>query len=299
MCCFSFIVLTTFYPAAQRALHYADNLGSTLGGRLVLLHVNRASLYDPYMFAGEAWRQQELELSAQTGAQLQQLAKQLHTPATVELATDLLPTVAQGLGQRYPAALFVVGLSDADTPSIERLCATALELLRAAQQPVLVVPRSTRAASPPRRVLLAADQEAFTLPTAAAVNELLRGLGAELTVAHVSTVEDDAGCAQALQAVEASGLAMGLPTVNLRGYLHLSPAAGLLEAIVDAQADLLIIVARSRTYLGELFHRSVTAQVLGNCTVPILILPVQETPKIKRTKSSQRTTAKLDNSQQA
>jgi nucleotide-binding universal stress UspA family protein len=112
-------------------------------------------------------------------------------------------------------------------------------------------------------------------------------------------VEDDAGCAQALQAVEASGVAAGLPTVNLRGYLHLSPAAGLLEAIVDAQADLLIVVARSRTYLGELFHRSVTAQVLGNSPVPILILPVQEPAKAKRTKSNQQTTAKLDNNQQA
>jgi nucleotide-binding universal stress UspA family protein len=296
---FSFIVLTTFYPAAQRAVHYADNLASALGGRLVLLHVNRSSVNGLYAFAGEAWKQEELKLATQTSSQLQQMAKQLHTPATVELATDLLPTVAQDLAQRYPAALFVVGLSDADTPTIERLCATALELLRAAQQPVLVVPRSTRAASPPRRVLLAADQEAFTLPNAAAVNELLRGLGAELTVAHVSTVEDDAGCAQALQAVEASGLSAGLSTVNLRGYLHLSPAAGLLEALVDTQADLLLVVARSRSYLGELFHRSVTAQVLANCTVPILILPVQEPAKNKRTKSGQRTAAKIDENQQA
>jgi nucleotide-binding universal stress UspA family protein len=122
-------------------------------------------------------------------------------------------------------------------------------------------------------VLIAADQESFFLPNAEAVNELLRGLGAELTVAHVSTVEDDAGCAQALQAVEASGLTAGLSTVNLRGYLHLSPSAGLLEAIADTQADMLIVVARSRSYLGELFHRSVTAQVLGNCTVPVLVLP--------------------------
>jgi nucleotide-binding universal stress UspA family protein len=67
-----------------------------------------------------------------------------------------------------------------------------------------------------------------------------------------------------------------LSTVNLRGYLHLSPAAGLLEALVDTQADLLLVVARSRTYLGELFHRSVTAQVLGNCTVPVLVLPTAE-----------------------
>jgi nucleotide-binding universal stress UspA family protein len=270
---FSFVVLTTFYPAAQRAVHYADALASALGGRLVLLHLNRASVNGLYAFAGEAWKQEEATLAAQTSVQLHQMAKQLHTPAAVELATELLPTVAQDMTQRYPTALFVVGLSDADTPSIERLCATALDLLRAAQQPVLVVPRATRAASPPQRVLIAADQESFFLPNAEAVNELLRGLGAELTVAHVSTVEDDAGCAQALQAVEASGLTAGLSTVNLRGYLHLSPSAGLLEAIADTQADMLIVVARSRSYLGELFHRSVTAQVLGNCTVPVLVLP--------------------------
>jgi hypothetical protein len=51
---FSLIVLANFYPAAQHAIQYADALASAQGGRIVLLHVNRASLYDPYVFAGKS-----------------------------------------------------------------------------------------------------------------------------------------------------------------------------------------------------------------------------------------------------
>lgn len=276
---FTFVVLTTFYPAAQRAMHYAEVLACVLGSRLVLLHVNRASLYDPYMFAGEVWRQQELTLHSQTGTQLQQLAKQRRVPATVEMMTDLLPTVAQDIAQRYPTALFVVGIPDTKTTSLERLSTTVLDLLRAVQLPVLVVPRGTNPAARPRRVVIGADQEAFTLPHAEAANSLLRGLSAELTVAHTSTVEDDLGCALALRAVEGSGLTAGLPAVDLRGYLHPSPAAGLLEAVKDVDGELLVVLARSRSYFGELFHRSVTAQVLSHCPVPVLVLPVQEAKK--------------------
>ena len=36
----------------------------------------------------------------------------------------------------------------------------------------------------------------------------------------------------------------------------------------------MVVLARQRSYLGELFHRSVTAHLLEHCPVPILVLPV-------------------------
>jgi nucleotide-binding universal stress UspA family protein len=86
-------------------------------------------------------------------------------------------------------------------------------------------------------------------------------------------VEDDESCALALRAVQASGLVEGLPVPELRGYQHAHYEQGVLAAARDMQADLIIVLARQRSYLGELFHRSVTAHLLLHSPVPVLVLP--------------------------
>ena len=76
------------------------------------------------------------------------------------------------------------------------------------------------------------------------------------------------------RAVQLSGLAKGLPTPELRGYENDDYAEGLRAAVQDTQADLMVVLARERSYWGELFHHSVTARLLANCPVPVLVLPV-------------------------
>ena len=220
----SLIVFAGFYPPARYAIQYADTLAQAVEGRLVLLHVNRASLFDPNDLIAQGYHQQELERQTDTAA--------------------ILSQQAQGL--------------------------------RAGNYPLLVVAPNTVTDHPPRRILIAADREPFKLTTEArALRPLLQMSGAEVFVAHVSSgVEDDEGCALALRAVQASSLVDGLPVPKLRGYEHDDYADGLLAAVQDTQADLVVVLARQRSFLGELFHRSVTARLLTDCPVPVLVLPV-------------------------
>ncbi|QKG55273.1 universal stress protein [Hymenobacter sp. BRD128] len=44
--------------------------------------------------------------------------------------------------------------------------------------------------------------------------------------------------------------------------------------MADTQADLVVVLARQRSYWGGLFHRSVTGQLLTHSPVPVLVLPV-------------------------
>jgi nucleotide-binding universal stress UspA family protein len=181
------------------------------------------------------------------------------------------------LTARHQPALFVLGLPAPGQLTSGQVSLAALELLRAAHYPVLLVPADMPIGTPPRKVLVAADREAFALTnTSAILPELLRNWGIELTVAHVSTVEDDAGCAQALRAVQCSGLGAAATSVDLRGYLSSDPADGLLRAIDETEADLVVMLARSRSYLSELFHRSVTSRVINHSPVPVLVVPVAE-----------------------
>ncbi|SFP94598.1 universal stress protein [Hymenobacter arizonensis] len=281
----SLIVFAGFYPPARRAVQYADLLAQAVGGRLVLLHVNRASLFDPNDLVAQGYHQQELARQTDTAAILYQQAEGLLTTATVEVATDLLPAVAQDLAYRYQPALFVLSQADEDRPAAD-LLTSCVEILRAGNFPLLVVSPAAPVEYLPRRILIAADRESFALgPEAEALRPLLARPGVEVIVAHVSSgVEDDEGCALALRAVQASGLVQGLPVPELRGYQHAHYAQGILAAALDTRADLVVVLARQRSYLGDLFHRSVTAQLLESCPVPVLVLPtaapvpVTETP---------------------
>ena len=271
------VVFASFYPEARHAVAYADALAHALGGQLVLLHINRASLFDPYDLIAEGYPRQELARQADTVALLGQVAAGLRAPTTVEVATDLLPSVAHDIVKRHHPVLFVLGQPDPARPATVRLAEACAGLLRAAGHSLLVLPPADLAgpAQLPRRILVAADSESFALtPAAQALEQLLALPGTQLFVGHVSSgVEDDEGCALALRAVQASGLLAGAAPPELRGYENPDYGAGLLAAVTDIQADLVVLIARPRSYLGELFHHSVTAQLLAHCPVPVLVLP--------------------------
>lgn len=270
------IVFAGFYAAGRHAVRYADTLAEALRGRLVLLHVERTSFLELPELAPAHYYPDALVRKADTAAALQQLAQGLHVQPLVELVTDLFPAGARDLASRFAPALFVLSPPTPDLVAAAAVVTACVGLLEAGSHPLLVVPATAAADQPPRRFLIAADGEPFTLAaTAAPWSQLLPSLATHVVVAHVSGgAEDDATCGAALRAVRASGLLDGLTSPELRGYDHSDLAEGLLAAVADTQADMVIMLARPRSFLGELFHRSVTAQLLERCPVPVLVLPV-------------------------
>jgi nucleotide-binding universal stress UspA family protein len=269
------LVFAGFYAAARHAVRYADTLAQAVGGKLVLLHVKRASLFDPYEVLSEDLRQAELGTQFDTATALYRLADELPSYPTVEVALDLLPVVAQDQAEQHQPALFVLPRPEPYFTAAAALARDCAELLRASHHPLLVVPAHGPADQLPRRILIAADTEAFTLARhARPLRQLLALPDAELFLAHVSDgVRDDADCGAALHAVQTSGLLDGLTSPELRGYECDNYEQGVLNAVQDTQADLLVVFARQRSYLGELFHHSVTAQLLARSPVPVLVVP--------------------------
>ena len=68
----------------------------------------------------------------------------------------------------------------------------------------------------------------------------------------------------------------GLPPVRTRNAMSSDPVEGILEVATTGEYDLIVLIARPRSFWGELFHRSVTAEVLLHSAVPVLVLPAQE-----------------------
>ncbi|KUG08541.1 universal stress protein [Solirubrum puertoriconensis] len=269
----SLIVLTNFFPAAHRAIRYAAELAAPLGAQLVLLHVRQVAVFEDDA-TDASWLSDTHERDGELLMALNALADEVYVPTSVELVPSLQSDVALSLAKRYQPALFVVGRSAAQEAE---LSTAVLEVLRTGQFPVLLVPERYRGTSCPSHVAVAADGDAFQLDDAATgARLLLTELEPDLTVVNVSVLETDDYCLAARYQVEQSGLCEGARQVHTRAFQHLSTAHGLLQAVEDTKAELLVVIARRHSVLGELFHRSVTDRLMQLCPVPVLVLPAHD-----------------------
>lgn len=268
----SLLILTDFFRAANEALDYATNLAGPLGAQMVLLHVRRDSLLDPEMFTGQL-----SELSQQaTAMALSHVAGNLAVPVVTEIGHGRVAFAVADAVSRHHPLLLVLGRPDYSQTPDELVHTTALDLLRTGPYPMLIVPHVLASSTLPRRVLLAVDGEDFTLgPHAGAMRHVLTALRAELTVLYVTP---DAGphvsAEQVLNLVRRTGLGVDLAEpLRYRGTVAARPADGILQAAQAGTVDLVIVLARPRSFWGQLFHRSVTAEVLLHSPVPVLVLP--------------------------
>lgn len=267
----SLLILTDFFEAANQALDYATNLAEPLGARLVLLHVRRDSVLDPEMFTGQLSNlsQEAIALA------LKSITRQLSVPVAAEVGHGRVAFAVADAVSRHHPTLVVLGRPDYAATPDELVQTTSLDILRTAPYPMLVVPHRVVSSAPPRRVLLAVDGDEFTLGEhAGAIRHLFTALGMELTVLHVAADENSAGETAILDSVTRTGLAVDLPgVVRTRLVTAQSPGAGILAAAQGGEFDLVALIARRRSVLGQLFHRSVTAQVLLHSQLPVLVLP--------------------------
>lgn len=272
----SFVVLTNLTATAEHAARYAAVLGAPLHARLRLLHLYHDPVLDPELVSittRPAYRSQ-----AQTLAALDELAHRLPTEAEAMLSVSPAPEALAEAVRHYRPLLLAAGLSPEEDILDHFLHNQLVPLLRATHHPILLVPDAAPPAGLPRRVALAVDAEPF-VPNAAsrALAPLMGTWPAEYIALHaVQPGEQQAYQGQrALGNVRRSHLLPDRAPVQLYESQHLPAAIGILEAVRDVQADLLVLMARPRSFLGQVFHRSVTAQVLRRCRMPVLLLPAE------------------------
>jgi nucleotide-binding universal stress UspA family protein len=97
------------------------------------------------------------------------------------------------------------------------------------------------------------------------------------SVVHVAPAAHGSSRADiALQSVQRTGLFGDLTGNSLYEVREELPADGILQAAAELKVQLIVLLARPHTFLGSLFHRSVTAQVLRHSPVPVLLLPTTD-----------------------
>ncbi|MBD2714556.1 universal stress protein [Microvirga sp. STR05] len=268
------LMLTNLSAAAERAAQMAAVLGLPLQLRLVLLHLYHDPLLDPELVVittAGAYRTQ-----AETNASLQAMAQRLALPTEVTTSADTLREAVQAALQHYHPLLLGMGLSQEHDLLDRLLHNQMLPVLRATGYPLLLVPERGPVPQVPRRVALAVDAESFSPNRASqALAPLLASWQAAYTVVHVAAPKEQEAFAgqRALTNVRQSKLLPAATRLELYQEREVRPAAGVLQALEDTQADLLLLVARPRSFMGRFFHHSVTMEVLRHCRIPVLLLP--------------------------
>ena len=270
----SLVVLTDFYAVTNRTLSYAAGLAVPLGAQLVLLHVRHDPLLGPTTYhRADIPRDQR-----QTRQALLDLAAKQPVATTVDVAAGFLPeAVTEAVRVHHPLFL-VLARPGQDAETAEFVTSTAVDVLRNAPYPLLVVPAVGWDASPPRRLLLAVDGEPFRLrPHQDLLRRLLYATEGTLDVVHVTDDEHAQPDAAAVrQAVDANDLVDQLPASRQHEVYNPSVLAGMLQEADRLKADLLVVVARHHGALGGLFHQSQTARLIQESPIPVLILPAED-----------------------
>lgn len=272
----SVLVLANPSETAAQATRWAAALGAPLHARLEVLHLRQAPvsrvLTTPAAYSSPAETAQALDVPGH----------QLPMPVGVTIIQEsLAEAVATAVHQHHPL-LLALGLSEEHTLLDHLLHNRALPVLRATHRPLLLVPEDASEPRLPRRVVIAVDAEPFELNAAAkALAPLMAAWHASYTVVHVTAAPEPLALSSrmALADVRASHLLPAATSLVLQESHHPIPATGIVEALYGPRIDLLVLIARTRSFLGRLFHRSVTAQVLRHTPVPVLLLPA-EAPEI-------------------
>ena len=273
----SLVVLANLSEAAEKAAQYAAALGAPLSAHITLLHC----YHDPVLMVPEmavVTAAQTDRNYAEAAAGMQALAHRLPEHAEVMLsALPMADAVAEAVRQHQPL-LLTMGLSPTHDFVDELLRTSVLPVLRATHYPLLLVPEAAPAPAVPRRVLLALNVEPFHLNAAGKrLVPLLAAWQAAYTVAHVMDGQEPGTPPRRLNlaSVRARGVVPPDAPLRLHQEFNATAADGILQAQADTQADLVVLIARPRSFWGRRFHHSVTADVLRRSPVPVLLVPAE------------------------
>ena len=269
----SLVVITDFFAISNRALSFAAGLAVPLRAQMVLLHVCHDGLLAPDEYNSRRTRQGQRK----TIDALEQLAADQPVVTEVDISEDFLPDAVKEAVRRHHPLLLVLGRPGSAASPVEVVTSTAMDLLRHAPHPLLVVPTVGWEGAPPRRLLLAVDGHPFRLcPHQDVLRQLLRATQGSLDVVHVTDNEPvRPGAAAVLNTVRENTLVDGLAESQLHEIHESNVMGGILQEAARQQADLVVVVARRHSLLGSLFHRSVTAQLIQESPIPVLILPAE------------------------
>jgi nucleotide-binding universal stress UspA family protein len=270
------LVATDYSKAASNALAYAAGIARHLKAKLVLFN---AFQLPPPMAISILPGDQRSRYLAENKAQLEQSARQIRQLYGIEVAWqstyDPLAEALQKQVVQWDADLVVVGMRGASNTS-QLMGNSAIEVLRDARYPVLVVPDEAYFTGI-GRMLFACNYASLGKHTPLhLLQELAESFGASVQVLHVEK-EDRMLSAEGSGTGVEKALRLEASLGKLRHEYKFLEAADVLEgieqAIEEMDADLLVMVPRKSGFWASLLQGSKTCKMAFHTRIPLLALP--------------------------
>lgn len=275
------LLATDFSSNAKNALRYALDMFNHQNYRdqveFILVHVQPAPFTPipmdaPVTVSTPQDTDQVKEHESRLKAELEEI-RQLYPYVKIE-SLHLLGAEVTGLttlAEEQHVDLIVVGTLGKSMLERTLIGSTAVGVSRHANCSVLVVPGKATF-KPFKRMVLATDmQKLGDMSILQMMQNLVFNFEPEVYILHVFGEKEQ--LPENRELIN-HALKIYFNTNNYRYYYleNENPAEGIGEFVSGHQADLLAMIGQNRNFFTDLFHRSVTKQIVVHSRVPVLIL---------------------------
>lgn len=276
------LVPTDFSEPARDAALYAVHLANVIGAKVTICHALKVPMESP-MAAQVAWPLEDYDTLKTEGAnELNHLATTLryevkesgmsniYTCSSVGEVTDVIRNTVDD--QKH--LLVVMGMSGAGAISRFFFLSNTEELISKANFPVLLIPAKTQF-KPIKKIAFATDLNPGDIALIHVTAGLALHFNAELLIAHITNenydhAENKKDIDSFLNDVTCKA---NYPAIYYRHIKNANVNDGLKWLCENALVDMLVMVHRRVSTLGQVFDSSYTKKSAHHIKLPLLVLP--------------------------
>lgn len=266
------LVLTDFSENARNAIHYALQAFPPDTFSYILLHCypRVITFGDNIISLSERMRDESYEA-------LNQEEKLISEQAGREIVFEkkaylgFLNEAVNAMAEMYTPDLIVMGTKGETGLPAALLGSNASSLIKATHIPLLIVPEGARF-NGMKEIVLAADVQTILKPEhLEPLVDMADIFESSLTVINV--VRDDKTAPQDAE-VDVAGLRENFGSHPIRVEFVHDPKIehGIAQYVHEHPCDLLVVIERSRTFIVDLFHRSVSRNLALHADIPLFVL---------------------------
>jgi len=188
---------------------------------------------------------------------------------TTQVTEGFLGDIANEQSENKAYDLVLMGITGKSGLEKILIGSNAVKAIESLHRPLLIVPPKPVTAVPDN-IALASDLELLTEATIRQLEQFIDGLPVrELQLVTINKNPTDPVNQEKVSALKAQLHRLN-PVVHFVEAAHIE--AGLETFVTDHQISLLVFIHHERSFLGQLFHKSISKQIAWNTTIPVLRL---------------------------
>lgn len=264
------LVPTDFSEASVNAAIYATKLARDLGANMTILHVNvpeESFNQSPFILKTE----KDID-SAES--QLDALRDMMHTYSgesmliTTELMTGEIFSQIYELCLQMNPYLVIMGSQGSTAAERFLLGSNSIHAMRNLSWPLLTIPPGC-IYTEIKKIALASDFSGDLQTSLETINRLRTDFNASLEVIHIGHNKEE-DYAQSKSEVMETLLKSG--NVEYDFITQVKPEEGILEYTESNQIDMLFVIPKQYGFFEQLFHKSISKQLVLRSKVPVMAL---------------------------